>query len=83
MQATYKNPWHNPSNRHAGPEVYTTDAHPTKYRGFLIYHRINSTVKGGDVFDIVKDSVCVSQYAGMAGAKNHIDILIKEVMTFA
>lgn len=67
--ATYKNPWHDPDKAHYGPAMYSTNAEPTEYRGYLIYH---SNPKG---WDIVKDGVCVSQRAGFNGAKRFIDQL--------
>lgn len=64
----YKNPWHKAGHRtEYGPEFYETSARPTEYRGYLIFHRQS------DIWDIVKDSVCVSQFAGFNGAKRYID----------
>lgn len=77
MTAEYRNPWHNPRDPKYGPAVYRTDAKPVAYRGYLIHHRIKSSSPGGDVYDIVKDGVCVNQYAGINGAKGYIDTLGK------
>lgn len=73
---TYKNPWQK-NNRFMEPE-YTTDATPTDYKGYLIYHRIKSgqpTSLGKDCFDIVQDDVCIGQCAGLSGAHRFIDSL--------
>ena len=67
MTTTYRNPWHNGRNNDYGPAFYSTEAKPTEYRGFLIYH---ANPKG---WDIVKDGVCISQRAGFDGAKRFID----------
>jgi len=68
MSATYKNPWHNPHTGMYGPPIYQTDARPVKYKGFLIYERID-----GHVWDVVLDGVCVTQRAGPRGAREYID----------
>jgi hypothetical protein len=69
---TYINPWHNPRTNTYGPAEYVTDAKPTEYKGFLIYERIS-----GHVWDVVKDGRCVTQRAGLNGARNYIDQLQK------
>ena len=66
----YQNPWHDPYQQMYGPECYQTDEKPTIYRGFFIYHRTPL------VWDVVKDGVCVTQRAGINGAKHFIDDLI-------
>lgn len=66
----YKNPWHRLDKREYGPAFYETDATPTEYRGYLIYHRTMA------VWDVVKDGVCVTQLAGPTGAKRAIDDLL-------
>ena len=73
--ATYKNPWH----PDYGPSMYETDAKPIHYRGYLIYHRINSVSSGGNVWDVVMDGTCVTQRAGQDGAKRAIDNLMNHV----
>jgi len=50
-----------------GPEFYETDVTPTAYKGFEIYRRLT------ECFDCVVDGVCVSQRAGINGAKRFID----------
>jgi len=62
--AKYKNPWHDGIN--SGPAYFETDIKPIKYRDFLIYHRI--------AYDVVKDGVCLTQMAGLSGAKSRIDL---------
>ena len=71
MTTTYKNPWWKPREKGYGPEFYTTEATPTKYRGFEIYHRQS------EVWDIVKDGSAVSQCAGFNGAKREIDAILQ------
>lgn len=66
--ASYINPWHKPGRPEYGPREYQTNARPTSYRGYLIYPRI-----AGSVWDVVKDGACVTQRAGMEGAKRAID----------
>lgn len=65
---TYRNPWHNPAHPNQGPRVYETDAQPIEYGGYLIYQRIP-----GVVWDVVRDGVCVTQRAGLSGAKSFIE----------
>lgn len=70
---TYKNPWHKPNNRDLyGPEYYTTGEKPQEYKGYLIYERIT-----GNVWDVVKDGVCITQLAGPNGARSAIDKILK------
>jgi len=71
MTTRYKNPWYNPRrNSSYDPEYYETDAKPKEYKGYLIYERIP-----GQVWDIVKDGVCVGQMAGPNGARQRVDEL--------
>jgi len=67
---TYKNPWHKPQNPMYGPENYSTDSKPVLYCNYLIYERI-----AGHVWDVVKDGACITQLAGLNGAKRAIDNL--------
>ena len=64
---SYQNPWHDPRDPKYGPVCYTTSVKPTAYKGFLIYNRIPA------VYDVVLDGVCVTQRAGLIGAKSYID----------
>jgi hypothetical protein len=64
---TYKNPWHKTQDKHCGPEFYQCYSAPKEYKGYNIFHRLPQ------VYDIVKDNVCVSQYAGPNGARKAID----------
>ena len=43
---------------------------PKEYKGHLIYNAISS-------YDIVKDGICIAQYAGPRGAREAIDKIIK------
>ncbi len=76
--ATYKNKFHTPHIITSKP-IIETDAIPVAYKGYLIYHRLKNNGKCGDVFDIVKDGVCVGMYAGLNGAKRKIDDFEREV----
>jgi len=66
----YVNQWHNPKDRHYGPAEYETEVSPKHYRGFEIYHRTMS------VYDVVRNGVCVGQYAGLGGAQKDIDAYV-------
>jgi hypothetical protein len=66
---SYINPWHKPETNDYGPAIYQTDATPTEYKGYLIYHR-------GAVYDVVKNGACVTQMAGPNGARQAIDKLV-------
>ena len=71
---TYINPWHKPGKSEYGPARYSTDTKPTSYKGFLIYNRIEAwSGSGSGVWDVVKDGRCVTQRAGLNGAKSFID----------
>ena len=67
MITRYRNSFHTPFGPDCGPEFFEVEVRPTKYRGFLIYHRLRNC------FDIVVDGVCIGMYAGMNGAKRYID----------
>lgn len=62
--ARYRNPCWKPNGRGYGPEFYETEAKPVEHAGHLIYERIE-----GHVWDVVRDGVCVTQMAGLNGAK--------------
>lgn len=65
---TYRNSFHKPDARGLyGPEFYVTDEPPSEYRGYLIYRRLPN------VYDVVKDDVCVGMYAGPNGARRYVD----------
>jgi hypothetical protein len=64
---TYRNLFHNPHDPQYGPREITTDAIPTEFQGYLIYERVR-----GVVWDVVKDGVCVTQRAGINGAREWI-----------
>lgn len=66
--ATYTNPWYKPGKPEYGPPTYETRAVPMEYHGYLIYERIPGTC-----WDVVKDGACVTQRAGLSGAKWFID----------
>jgi hypothetical protein len=70
---SYINPWYKPGQDMYGPKEFTTDVKPTEYKGYLIYERIQ-----GQVWDVVKDGRCVSQRAGINGAKQKIDEILGE-----
>lgn len=70
--ATYRNPWHK-TNGGYGPAMYETSAKPVVYGGYEIFERV-----AGHVWDVVKDGVCITQRAGINGAKQAIDALQAE-----
>lgn len=70
MTTTYRNPWHRPLDKAYGPPVYQTEARPAEYRGYQIFHRLS------EVWDVVKDGVCVTQRAGADGARRAVDALL-------
>lgn len=65
--AAYQNSFHKPGRPEYGPEYYVTDAEPVAYRDHLIFQRLR------ECFDVVRDGVCIGQYAGLNGAKRYID----------
>nr|WP_321524881.1 hypothetical protein [uncultured Cohaesibacter sp.] len=65
--ARYKNKFWREDGSGYGPEFYETDAKPIEHHGLLIYRRLK------ECFDIVDDGICISQYAGINGAKNAIE----------
>jgi hypothetical protein len=72
---SYKNPFH--SNKYQGSvPVIITDANPIEYKDYLIYHRLKSKTHDANIFDIVKDNICLGMCAGLNGAKISIDQLI-------
>jgi len=75
QETSYKNSFYNKSNTFSVPFIKTT-AKAVLYRGYLIYHRLRTTTPQNDIFDIVKNSVCVGMNAGINGAKIKIDKLI-------
>jgi hypothetical protein len=71
--ATYRNPWFK-SDRHNGPEFFSTNARPVEYAGYALFEVIKGK-PGRSQWDITKDGVCVSQRASRDGAKGWVDIL--------
>ena len=65
--AEYKNPFT------TGPKYFTGGKLVTEYLSYLIYQRWD---KYDDVFDVVKDGVCITQLAGLNGAKRAIEKLV-------
>jgi len=57
--ATYRNPWSDQRN----PQDYHTDAKPICHAGCEIYH------VAPQQWDVVKAGACISQRAGLDGAK--------------
>lgn len=65
--AEYRNSFFHPSHGH-DPEIYRTDVKPVEYGGCLLYQRLK-----GVCWDVVKDGVCIGQYAGRSGAEAFVD----------
>lgn len=61
MEITYANPWYKDAKGY-GPEKYQPERFVTHQNGFDIYYRAGC-------FDIVKSGVCLTQMAGINGAK--------------
>jgi hypothetical protein len=53
---------------------YSCETAPEEYRGYQLFTRING-VPGSQVIDIVKDGVCISQYAGPNGARRAVNLM--------
>lgn len=70
----YKNSFYNPKDQNSKLFI-ETEISPIEYKGFEIYQRIKSNNSSSNVFDIVKDGVCVGMNAGLNGAKKKIDSL--------
>jgi hypothetical protein len=70
---TYSNPFYSPKI-HGSTREITCDSSPVEYRGYLIFQRIQ-----GQVWDVVKDGVCLTMMAGPNGARRAIDGLINEL----
>lgn len=67
----------NPCSR----QVIECHTKPEKYRGFLIFHRIQAAgpiEAGAHCFDIVEAGHCVGMYAGPNGARRRVDQIIEE-----
>jgi hypothetical protein len=69
-ETTYRNPWHKPFDASYGPALYRTAATPRPYRGYLIYERVPGS------YDVVSNGTCITQRAGLNGAKRFIDQLL-------
>lgn len=68
-ESMYLNPWYKKYNRYSSPEYFQTKGIPIKYNGYLIFHRVP------EIWDVVKNNVCITQMAGINGAKRAIDEL--------
>lgn len=80
MKTSYKNSFwkageNNPYSKETLIHDTATGGRPEEYKGYMIYPRWDRFAL---CYDIVKDGVCVSQYAGPNGARGAIDNLIKE-----
>jgi hypothetical protein len=64
--ATYKNKFYSKHFQNSTPFITVNEA-PVIYRGYEIYKRFSN------LFDIVKNGVCVGMCAGLNGAKRRID----------
>lgn len=66
--AEYRNSFY--SARGSDPAIYRTEVRPVEYKGLLLYQRIK-----GVCWDVVRDDVCIGQYAGRSGAEAFVDRL--------
>jgi hypothetical protein len=67
VKARYRNSFYDSVHGY-DPEFYETDAKPVEYKGYLLYQRLH-----GRCWDVVKDGVCIGQYAGRSGAQAFVD----------
>jgi hypothetical protein len=73
--ATYKNTFYSPKIP-GSTEQITTAAQGEEYCGHLIYHRLKSTCRDGNIFDIVNGGECIGMCAGINGARRRIDEIL-------
>jgi HD superfamily phosphohydrolase YqeK len=66
--STYRNPWHKDTLVDKG-STFSTDKAPILHAGCEIYERIPHC------FDVVKAGCCITQRAGMDGAKQCAEIV--------
>lgn len=66
----YGNPWHKPGRQEYGPATYETAAAPVAHACAQIFERVP-----GRVWDVVVGGVCVTQRAGLRGAKQAAEAL--------
>jgi hypothetical protein len=66
MQTSYKNKFYNKNFQNSTP-IITVNSLPVLYKGYNIYKRFSN------LFDIVKNGICVGMCAGLEGAKRRID----------
>ncbi len=57
------------------PMNYTCETKPEEYRGYQLFTRIKGK-PGNQVIDVVKDGVCVTQMAGLNGARQAVDQMV-------
>lgn len=67
METTYRNPWHKIGRPEYGPAVYHTTARPMQMGSALVYERVK-----GHVWDVGVNGVCVTQRAGINGARRYV-----------
>jgi hypothetical protein len=68
----YKDSFYNPDIPYSY-EFIQCFKKPAEYKGYLIYPRVVSIGAGGDIFDVVKDGVCLHTSAALDYAKKFID----------
>jgi hypothetical protein len=75
----YRNSFYDSENCLSREFIYRDDSinPPFHYKGYEIFERFD---QGYQVFDIVKNDVCIGMYAGINGAKGRIDNLINETI---
>jgi hypothetical protein len=68
----YKNSFYIPDNPYSY-EFLQCFKEPIEYKDHLIYRRVVSMEDGGNIYDVVKDNICIGMYAGLDGAKKFVD----------
>ncbi|MYZ60750.1 hypothetical protein EH151_12720 [Elizabethkingia anophelis] len=67
----YTNPFYNPKYTGSKPEY--EGENPIEYKGHFIFHSIKASGKYDNVYDVVKDSVLISQRVTLNSCKEYID----------
>lgn len=72
----YKNPFFK-KDSHNSKEFYESE-YFEEYKGFQIFHREKSKTKHENCFDIVQNSILISQRVSLESCKKHIESLIQK-----
>jgi hypothetical protein len=67
-RTTYRNPWHH-SGHLDSPEFFSTDKPALLWEGCEIFHVLP------EQWDVVKSGTCITQRAGLKGAKQAAEVV--------